>query len=198
MSPAAAKSPHPAFWEVLVEGHPERVQGLLTGLVLGSGSPARILFSDECGIKRPIGERVLEAVHLHGGISHLVVDSPGRQLLREHAKSLAAHGLHVVQERKVAGGRFRYRFHAYAPRYAEEIRELLDALPRELRHEAEEPRERIDPRAAGMEAYTPVHHYEIEGEGTVRGSRIDLLVDARRQLDDHPLVKADPIELEIR
>jgi hypothetical protein len=168
----------------------------LLGLLLGSGSRGRILFSDESAIHIPLGERLLRLAHLRAGACHLVTDAEGHRLIRQHAKGLSEAGLRVVEERKVVEGRFRYRFHAYARRYGQEIQELLDSVPAELRHEPGERRETVDPQATPTEGYAPVHDYEIEGDGTVHGARIDLLVEARRRLDDHPLIKAEPIELE--
>jgi hypothetical protein len=185
-----------SFYEILVEGHPERCRGLLQGLAIGSSSAARILLGEDCGIRTPVGERLLEMVRPAAGVSHVVVDEEGRRLIREHAAGLHAAGLSVAEERAIAGGRFRYRFHAFGRRYAQEIHELLRSLPEELRHEPEESRETVDETAAGLEAYAPVHEYEIEGGGTVSGARIDLLVEARKRLDGHPLVKAETIELE--
>ncbi|MGQ0722607.1 MAG: hypothetical protein ACT4PE_13710 [Candidatus Eiseniibacteriota bacterium] len=195
MSPGA-KGPRPTFRELLVEGGAERCEGLLLGLILGSGSGARILFCEESGIATPLGERLLQFARLRAGGTHLVTDSEGHRLIHQHAKGLADAGLRIVEERKVVEGRFRYRFRAYARRYGQEIQELLESLPRELRHEPGKRHETVDPRATATEGYAPVHDYEIEGDGVVRGARIDLLVEARRALDDHPLVKAEPIELE--
>jgi hypothetical protein len=182
---------------LLVEGGAERCKGLLLGLLLGSGSAARILFCEESGITTPLGERFLQAVRLRAVGTHMVTDSEGRRLIRQHAKALDDAGMRIVEDRKIVEGRFRYRFHAFARRYAHEIQELLETLPAELRHEAGERREKVDPRATPTEGYAPVHDYEIEGDGAVHGARIDLLVEARRKLDDHPLVKAEPIELEV-
>jgi hypothetical protein len=195
MSPAA-KASRPAFYELLIEGGAERCRGLMLGLVLGSGSGVRLFFSEESGIATPLGERLLHFVRVRAGGSHLVTDSEGRRLIHRHAKGLDDAGMRIVEERRIKEGRFRYRFHAYARRYAQEIQELLETLPRELRHEPGARREKVDPQATATEGYAPVHDYEIEGDGVVRGTRIDLLVEARRKLDDHPLVKAEPIELE--
>jgi hypothetical protein len=41
-----------------------------------------------------------------------------------------------------------------------------------------------------------VHDYEIEGKGAFSGRHVDLLIEARRALDEHPLVNADLIELQ--
>ena len=37
-------------------------------------------------------------------------------------------------------------------------------------------------------------HYEVEGEGSISG-RIDLLIEGRAKLSDHPLIRVAPIEL---
>jgi hypothetical protein len=119
-----------------------------------------------------------------------------RSLLRRHEKRLVAEGVRIASQKRIRSGRFEFAYHAYARRYGEEIRALLDTLPQGLKVTGGKGEERIDEEAAGVEAYTPAHDYEIKGKGSVSG-RIDLLIRARRTLDEHPLVTVEPIELDL-
>jgi hypothetical protein len=186
----------PSFHEVVVEGSFERSHGVLLGLHLGSGEPGRMFFSHEDGVRASFGERLREAVGLHAPICHLVVDEPARELLARHAAALAERGVRIAQAKPIRGARFAFSYHAYAPQYARQIRDLLEGLPVEVKREGGEPRERIDETARGAEAYAPAHEYECTGDGMISG-RIDLVIEARRGLAGHPLVKAERIQLEL-
>jgi len=167
---------------------------MLSGLLIGAGSSGWVHSCHDAGVKVPLGERVLDLVHL-GGACHVLVDATARSLLRRNAKVLEEQGLRIREERKIASARFEYRYHVYAPQYGEQIQELLKSLPKGLKHEADKPRIEVDMKARGVEVYSPVHDFEEEGKGVISGARIDLVIEARRVLDEHPLVAAEPVEL---
>jgi hypothetical protein len=194
MSGSAGKAP--SFHEVVIEGHFERSHGLLLGLFLGARIPGNLYFSHEEGIRATFGERLREAVGFHAPVCHVVVDGSVRDLLERHQEELAAHGVRVAEAKPIRSSHFEFSYRAYAPRYAQEIRDLLAGLPPGVKQEGEPPRERVDQGAAGVEVYSPAHHYEFEGEGTIRG-RIDLVIEARRRLAEHPLIRVERIELEL-
>ena len=185
-----------AFHEVVVEGHFEKSQGLLLGLVLGAGISGELYFSHEEGIRATFGERLREIVGLHAPICHAVVDEPVRALFEGHRSDLAAHDVRLAEVRAIRSARFEFHYHAYAPRYTQEIQALLAALPEGVARKGGEPRERVDERSIGIEAYAPAHHYECDGAGTISG-RVDLVIEARRRLAAHPLVKVERVELEL-
>jgi hypothetical protein len=194
MSTRAERTPQ--FHEVVVEGHFERSHGMILGLFLGAQVEGRLFFSHEEGVHASFGERLREAVGLHAPVCHAVVDDPVRDLLQRRAHELALHGVRIAEMRPIRGSRFEFSYRAYAPRYAQEIRDVIAGLPPGVELTGEAPRERVDPAAVGVEAYAPVHHYEFEGEGAVHG-RIDAVIEARRRLAGHPLVKVERIDLEL-
>jgi hypothetical protein len=187
----------PTFHEVVLEGHPEVCRGLLTGLMIGADIADGVFFSWDEGVARQsFGKRLKEIVGLHAAVCHVIAAGPVRKLLERHEKRLAAEGLRVASQKRIRSGRFEFRYHAYARRYGEEIRALLRTLPSGLKLEGGKGEETIDRSAVGVEAYTPVHDYEIKGEGAVSG-RIDLLIRARRALKEHPLVDVEEIQLDL-
>jgi len=194
MTQPAGKAP--TFHEVVVEGHFERSHGLILGLFLGARIPGRLFFSHEEGVRATFGERLREAVGLHAPMCHAVVDDGVRDLLDRHRDEIEGHGIRVADVKAIRSSRFEFSYRAYAPRYAQEIRDLLAGLPPGVKIEGDPPRERVDQEASGVEAYSPVHHYEFEGEGAIRG-RVDLVIESRRRLAEHPLVRVERIELEL-
>jgi hypothetical protein len=191
---AAQKRPRSTFWEILVHGQPDKCEGLLAGLRLGATSDVQLFLANRAGIRTSLGERLMDLVHAHAGVCHVIADSEGRKLLRSVAKQLPSMDMSIAEERKIASASFSYEFHAYAKRYGDEIRKLLAGLPKGVRHDADKPKETRDAGAKGVEAYSPAHDYEISGKGTISG-RVDLVLEARALLDDHPLVNAGTVEL---
>jgi len=196
MSPSAPKRARSNFWEILVTGQPERCQGLLAGLLLGAGSEGRLFLAHEAGIHTPLGERLLDLVHAHAGVCHVIADAEGRRLIRSHAKKLDGLGLKIKDENRIASAAFDYEFHAYAPKYGDEIKKALTSLPKGIRNDAKPVKETLDRRAKGVEAYSPVHDYEIQGSGRITGP-VDLVLDARDALREHPLVKTGDVTLQM-
>ena len=186
----------PRFHEIVVEGHFERSHGMLLGLLIGARVKGSLFFSHEEGVRASFGERIREAVGLHAPVCHAVVDDPVRELLQGHTEALAEHGMRLAEVHSVRSSHFEFSYKAFAPRYAQEIRDLLSGMPKGAVLEGDPPRERVDKSAKGVEAYAPVHDYEFEGEGIIRG-RVDLVIEARRRLAAHPLVQVERIELEL-
>jgi len=193
MSPSAAPK-RPAFWEILVHGHPDKCEGFLAGLRLGAKSDARLFLANRVGIRTPLSERLRDLVHANAGVCHIIADGEGRKLLKSVAKQLPSMDMSIAEEKKIGSAAFSYEFHAYAQRYGDEIRKALASLPKGVKHDAQKPRERKDPSAKGVEAYSPAHDYEISGKGRVSG-RVDLVLDARAMLNEHPLIDIGNVEL---
>jgi hypothetical protein len=191
----AAAASGPSFYEIVLEGNPDRARGVLVGLALGAGAERGLRFCSDEGVRATLGER-LKGMVGHAAL-HAIVDSALRDIVKRHAKPLEEdHGILVVADKRIRTARFGFSYHAYAPRYREEIQKLLGSLPPGVELEGGEPRETLDESAAGLEIYSPTHHYEVEGEGEV-GGPIDRVIEARHQLGAHPLVKVGAVELDL-
>lgn len=193
--PAAAT---PTYHELAIQGPRDLVHGYLAGLAAGAGSASTPVFAHEAGIAGPgLGTKLKEMIGAHPQACRVILDGELRGLLKGAARRMQAEtGLAVLSERRIRRATFGYRFHAYAVRYGTEIQDLLAALPAGLKIADRRTAEKHDPRAKGVEAYSPAHDYEIEGGGTVVG-RFDLVLEARRRLAAHPLIDADWIELDL-
>lgn len=193
-----AKTPEPTFYEVVLEGPPEVSRGFLRGLLLGAGHDGYLDFGlERMGAGGSLGEKLREMIHLHPHECHAVVDVPVRDLLARSAASMEREsGLRLAAQNQIRAARFSFHYQAFAPRYAREIGALLAALPAGLRREGGEPTETLDPDAHGIEAYSPAHEYEAKGEGRIVG-RVDLVIEAWRRLDAHPLVQVETVELDL-
>lgn len=187
----------PVFFEVVIEGGAEAGRGFLCGLLLGAGHAGYLEFPPERPpAGRSLGSRLRGIVGLPPRECRAIVDEAMRDRLlavRERLDDEA--GLRLADEGRVRSARFTFRYQAFARRYGEEIQALLKGLPAGLTVDGDEPLETIDAAAKGIEAYTPAHDYEIAGAGSI-GGRVDLVIEAHRRLDEHPLVHVDPLEIE--
>lgn len=187
----------PVFFEVVLEGVAEAGRGFLCGLLLGSGQPGYLEFPPEHAPPgRTLGDRLRGMVGLSPHECRAIIDQASRDRLVALSSRLESEaGLRLSEEGRVRAARFPFHYQAFARRYGEEIRTLLKGLPGGLTVEGGDPVETLDPEARGLEVYSPVHDYEITGEGSISG-RIDLVIEARRRLAEHPLVRTDPLEIE--
>jgi hypothetical protein len=193
--PAAAT---PTYHELAIQGPRDLVHGFLAGLAAGAGSAAVAVFAHEAGVAGPsLGDKLKGMIGTQPQACRVILDDELRGLLKGAAKRMTAEtGLVVLSDSRIRRASFGYRFRAYAVRYGVEIQDLLASLPAGLKIADRRVAEKHDPRAKGVEAYTPAHDYEIEGAGTIVG-RFDLVADARRLLSAYPLIDADEIELDL-
>ncbi|MCP4143739.1 MAG: hypothetical protein GY752_00490 [bacterium] len=187
-----------SFYKMVFSGPHDLVHGFLSGIMLGSGNHGILWYCLEEEITGPsTARKLLDKVRVHGDDCHLIVDGSTRTLLKRNAKKMFAEtGLQIEADNKISSARFSYTFHAFAKQYGDEILSTLKTMPRGVKKINTVTEENIHPEAKGVEAYAPAHHYEISGCGDLTG-RIDLIIDARNELDQYPLVKTTWIELEL-
>ncbi len=187
-----------SFYKMVFSGPHDLVHGFLSGILLGAGNHGILWYCLEEEITGPSKAfKLLDKVRVHGEDCHLIVDGKTRALLNRNAKKMFAEtGLQIEADNKIGSSRFSYTFHAYAKQYGDEILSTLKAMPRGVKKINTVVEKNIHPEARGVEAYAPAHHYEISGAGDLTG-KIDLIIDARNELDQYPLVKTTWIELEL-
>lgn len=195
---ASKQDRKPSFYEVVLEGSPKTVCGFLAGLLLGSGREGTVFFCHDAGIAyESFSGRLAELIRLHPRDCHVIVDGETRKYLQRLAPRIKEQtGLRLASSRYIRSAGMRFQFEAFARRYAQEILGKLYALPQGLRLVDFETKETVTPEAAGIETYTPAHDYEFKGKGRITG-RIDLLITCRRDLETLPLLRLNPIRLNL-
>jgi hypothetical protein len=186
----------PRFYEVVFRGKPKVVKAFLKGLAMGTGMEVTAFYSWDEGIHHEGRvEKFKELVGIRATDCRLVVDADAAAYLKKMARRIAEEtGLEITGNRLIRSASMEFEYHAYARKYADQIREVFADLPDGLRLRDHEQNERRDPDAKGVEAYSATHDYEFNGRGRVTG-RIDRLVEFRRRLAEYPLIKADEIML---
>lgn len=192
------RTPTTTWYEVILSGDHDLIHGLLTGLALGAGLEPSIIYAHEAGVAEPgPGHKLKDLLHIGGHQCQIIIDGGTRGLLKKVAKrAFVETGVETISDRRISNAEFKFHYKAYAPRYAEEITDILSSLPKGAKLVSHKHDEKIDPDAKGAEAYTPAHDYEATGHGEIRGC-FDLVFEAHMQLDRHPLVDVDEIELEL-
>lgn len=187
-----------SFYELVISGPEDLAHGFLTGLVMTADHDPLIIHGPDEDIPGPsFREKVKAVLHVHPHECHVVVDGATRALVKRYAKRMFAEtGLQLTADHKVRRARFDFRYQAFAARYGREIDALLKRLPKGLKLVNHDRKESRDPSAKGVEAYAATHDYELKGSGGITG-RFDLVLEARRTLDTHPLVDVDDLILEL-
>jgi hypothetical protein len=194
----AKKSSAPRFYEVVFRGKPKVVRAFLKGLAMGADLEVTAFYSWDEGIHHEGRvEKFKELVGIRATDCHLVIDADAAAYLKKMAKRIAEEtGLEMTHNRHVRSASMDFEYHAYARKYADQIRKVFDDMPDGLQIRDYEHSEKSDPDAKGIEAYSATHDYEFSGSGKVTG-RIDRLVEFRRRLAEYPLIKADEIMLHL-
>lgn len=185
-----------AFNEVVFRGKPKVVRAFLSGLLLGAQRQARVYYSFLDGVQHEgKAEKLAEIVGVRSSDCHVIVDADTAAWLKGLARAIAAEtGLVVTANRRIRGASLELKYQAFAQRYEDEIMAALGDLPPGVKVAGLKREVRTDPRARGVEVYSPAHEFEAKGTGTVTGP-VDQVIELRRRLAAFPLLKLGDIEL---
>nr|MEE4267025.1 hypothetical protein [Candidatus Krumholzibacteria bacterium] len=191
-------SAKPSYFEVVFKGKPKVVRAFLSGLVMGSGAEGDIYYSYSEGVfHEGKAEKFKELTHFRAIDCHVIMDRETSALVKKMQKSIATEtGLEITSHRSIRSASIELSFEAFARRYNDEIVTFLKSLPKGLKLEGFEHDVELHPEAKGVEAYSPSHHYEAKGKGTVTG-RVDLVIAFKRELANYPLIKGDEVRLKL-
>ena len=192
------KNDTPVFYEVVFQGKPKVVRAFLSGLIMGAGNSATIFYSFLDGVHHEgKAEKLAEMVGIRGVDCHVIVDAAVSALLKKLSKKIAAEtGLAIKSHRKIRGASVSFEYQAFARKYDAEILALIKNLPATLKAKPFKHEEKVDPKARGVEAYSPAHHFEACGEGTVSGP-VDLVIELKKTFNKFPLIKAQDVILKL-
>jgi hypothetical protein len=187
------------YFELVVEGEFDLVKGFVLGFLEGKGIRESAVFAREHHVK---GDSDLKHVFrvLTGKEDQvrLLVDEGVCQSLRESlAEVREALPLRLVTTREISGAHAVFTYEAYAKETGDELKALFANLPEGLAVTDYEPEEKVQPEGKGIEAYAPLHHYEIRAKGKITGA-VRPLIDFCDKLEQHPLVALEEIVLESR
>ena len=187
------------YFELVVEGQFELIKGFVLGFLVGKGIHESAVFAREHHVKGDTDlKHVLRALTGKEDQARVVVEEGVCQSL---AQSLAnvreALPLRLVSTREISGAHAVFTYEAYAKEMGDELKALFVNPPEGVAVADYESEEKVEPGGKGIEAYAPLHHYEIKAKGRITGA-VRPLIDFYDQLEQHPLVALEEIVLEFR
>jgi hypothetical protein len=193
-----SQNPKLTFFEVVFQGKPKVVRAFLSGLLMGSGREATVFYHFDEGVRHDgKADKLAALVGVRATNCHVIVDADTSAFLKKLARRIADEtGLQVESHRSVRSASLEFSYRAFACQYDDEVLALLKGLPAGLALKGFKHDVRTDPKAKGVEAYSPAHDFEACGEGTVTGG-IGQLIHFRRQMAGFPLVKMEEIILKL-
>ncbi len=185
--------------ELVVEGHVDLIKGFIVGFLKGKGMRGGALFARDHHVRDDTELRhFFRLLTGHEDQVHVLVDESLCQPLEDaFANVHEALPLELVSAREVAGARFSFAYEAYAKEAGDELKGLFTNLPEGVSIVGYEVKEEVDPGAKGIEAYAPLHHYQIKATGRITGA-VKAVIDFYDRLDQHALVAPEEIVLEFR
>ena len=187
------------YFELVFEGHYQTIYGLLEGFILGKGKDWKYFFSKNSGIKtETLSEIIAEWITFKTKIHHAIMEEKFFNEFCASLKQWKDHPLinvkYIKSARLILNASFEFQFKTYGRKYGDEIKALLNYLPKELELHNYNPIEKETETAKGIERYAPEHDYIFEGSGTISGE-IEELINFRDKLGENPLIETRVIIL---
>jgi hypothetical protein len=185
------------YFEVVVEGHHELIRGFALGFLAAKGIEGGAAFAREHHMKGS-GKlhqlmRIVSAAEDQTRI--IISEEIGRALREAYEKRQSELAVKVVSIRQVTGARFNFRFKTSSKEFGEKLKVTFANLPPGVQIGGYKPEEVIRPEAEGVEAYAPLHAYEIEASGEVFGPAKEV-IDFYDRIEHNELIELEEIQLE--
>ena len=185
------------YFEVVVEGHHELIRGFALGFLAGRGIEGEAVFAREHHVKGS-GKlhqlmRIMSATEDQTRI--IIGEEIGRVLREAYEKRQSELAIKVVSIRQVVGARFNFRFKTFSKEFGEKLKATFADLPPGVQIRGYKPEEVIHPEAKGVEAYAPLHAYDIKASGEVSGPAKEV-IDFYDRIEHNELIELEEIQLE--
>jgi len=189
-----------AYCEVIVEGPFDLIKGFVIGFLEGSGIQGIAIFEEEHHVENEgrFGQ-LMRLIHVRGNRVHLIVGAGFHNLLSDALNNRQDNlNIRIVSVKEITNARFDFSYKAFARLFGEKLKDLFGHLPPGLTMSADyAPREKILPEGKGVEAYAPLHEYEIQATGSVTGP-VKEVIDFYGQVEHEQLVELGSIKLEYK
>jgi hypothetical protein len=170
---------NPTYYEVTVEGSHDLLKGFVIGFLEGRGISGEAYFGDDYELDE---ENPLEFLFRMMGnreeSTTVIVEAELRSQLREalqrRKESLP---LDVVSIREVTRANFGFSVKTYSREVGQSLRDLFSSPPAGVAVEPPFfPDETVIPEGKGIEAYAPLHEYEMKWKGRASGPVREIFV----------------------
>jgi hypothetical protein len=161
-----------SYVEVTIEGSVELVKGFFAGFLEGRDIAGNVFFGEEYHIETesPVG-LLMRLTGIHGKTCTVIVGAGLSDLLSAALnKRRSIVPLRILKVRPVISAGFDVHFRTYSKEVGAELKNLLNQLPEGVISKSGfDLQEKFVPEGKGVEAYAPLHDYELHGKGRISG-----------------------------
>lgn len=185
------------YCEVVVEGSLDLVRGFVVGFLEGREIQGEAIFGEDHHVENEgkFGQ-MMRLIGVKGNRFHLIVGTGFHKLLEEAMERRKDElALKIISKKKIRQASFGFRYRAYTRELGDELKALFGDPPEGLQVKDYQPKETVLPEGKGVEAYAPLHEYEVKATGTLSGPVGDV-IDFYGRAEHHDMVELDSIKLE--
>ena len=185
------------YCQVVIEGSFDLMKGFVVGILEGKGIQGEAIFSEEHHVENESAfGQMLRLIGGRGNRFRLIIGTGFFELFKESLERRSDElALKIVSEKRIRQASFGFRFRAYTRELGSELKGLFGNPPEGLRVKDYHPAEKVLPEGKGMEAYAPLHEYDVKANGTIYGPVRDVM-DFYGRVEHYDMVKLDKIKLE--
>lgn len=159
------------YTEIMVKGEPALIKGFVIGFLEGRGDKGET-FVEEDRIEEDSPLTMI--LHFFTGQTHMVPVIAESGMVESLCKALQNRKKEIPSEvmsvRDVTGAFFEFKYKTFSEEVGKSILDFFSNLPDGVRiKEGYKPTEKSIPKGKGVEAYAPLHDYELKGSGVVQG-----------------------------
>jgi len=186
-----------SYCEVIVDGSFDLIRGFVLGFLEGKGLSGEAIFENEHHIQNEntFGQ-LLRFIGVKEEYIHCIVGCGFHNLLRQAVQNRGLQNeIKLISVRDIRDAYFEFNYRAYNRKLGEKFKVLFGSLPAGLRIEkGRGPEEQVHPDAKGIEAYAPLHEYELKGSGEIHGP-VKEIIDFYGMLEHEEMIELGHIKL---
>lgn len=186
-----------SYYEVVVEGSYDLIRGFVLGFMEGKEISGESIFEEEEHIKAEgTLEQLLRMTGIKGNRIHIIIGAGFYKLLNDAFVNVKGRmDLKVISVKEITSACFNFQYRAFTKELGDELKNIFSDLKGELKIRGDySPEEYVMPEGKGIEAYAPLHAYELSAKGEIYGPARETL-DFYRKLELYDMVELGDIEL---
>lgn len=159
------------YTEIMIKGELALIKGFVIGFLEGRGDKGDTFVEEE----RIEEDSPLEMIlHFFTGHPHLVPVIAETGMVDAICKALQNRKEEIPSEvisvKDVTGAFFEFKYKTFSEEVGKSLQAFFSKLPEGIEIKpGYKPEEKITPSGKGVEAYAPLHDYELKGSGIIRG-----------------------------
>jgi len=186
-----------SYYEVSIEGSVDLVKGFVVGFLEGRGIAGDVFFGEAYHVEAesPVG-LLMRLTGIREKTCTVIVGAGLHELLDAALKKRRAIvPLRILNVRPVAKAGFDVHIRTYSREIGSELKDMLNPLPEGVISELGfDLKETFSPEGKGLEAYAPLHDYELYGKGRISGD-VKSVFDLYHRLGRLEVVELGDMEL---